>query len=102
MIQRDDIINVIFSAMEDLNTQLPQDKKIDKRLDVQLFGGQGNLTSLSLVRFIVAVEDRMSETFEKSVVLADERALSKEHSPFRSVAALVDYIENLLSENVDA
>ncbi len=102
MNQRDDIIKVIFNAIDDLNAQLPEDKKIDKRLDVQLFGHQGKLSSLSLVRFIVAVEDHMSETFEKSVVLADERALSKERSPFRSIAALVDYVENLLSENVDA
>jgi acyl carrier protein len=69
-----------------------------KSADTVLFGKSGSLDSLGLVNLIVAVEQGLEETFEASLTLADERAMSQKNSPFRNVNALAEYVDVLLSE----
>jgi acyl carrier protein len=45
---------------------------------------------------IVAVEQNIEDEFDITIILADERAMSQKHSPFRTVRSLVDYIETLI------
>jgi acyl carrier protein len=59
--------------------------------DTALFGPTGLLDSVGLVSLVLAVEQEVSERFGVAVALADEKALSQRHSPFRSVGTLVDY-----------
>lgn len=66
--------------------------------DVRLIGRDGALDSLKLVSLIVTVEGRVEEQFGKRLVLADERAMSQNASPFRTLGALADYIVELLAE----
>ena len=66
--------------------------------DLRLFGKDGGLDSLKLVSLVVAVEERVAEHFGKRLVLADERAMSQNASPFRTLGALADYIVELLAE----
>jgi acyl carrier protein len=61
-----------------------------------LFGGAGALDSMALVTLIADLEERLAEAFDTPVVLADERAMSRSRSPFRTVGALEDYICSLL------
>jgi acyl carrier protein len=63
-----------------------------------LLGGRGVLDSLQLVSFIADLEQVISDEFNQNVVLADERAMSRSHSPFRSVSLLAKYIKELLEE----
>ena len=53
---------------------------------------------MGLVTLIVDVEQRLEEQYDVVVVLADERAMSQERSPFRSVSSLADYISQLVEE----
>ncbi|HAY99634.1 MAG TPA: hypothetical protein DCY38_02450 [Opitutae bacterium] len=57
-----------------------------------LYGEGGALDSMALVNLIADVEDALTEKFGVSVTLADEKAMSARHSPYRSVAALVDAV----------
>lgn len=57
-----------------------------------LFGPDGILASLEFVRFVLELETLLNERTGLDIVLVDERALSAGRSPFRSVAALVDWI----------
>ena len=59
--------------------------------DTILFGPTGLLDSVGLVSLVLAVEQEVSERFGVAVALADEKALSQRHSPFRSIGTLVDY-----------
>jgi hypothetical protein len=63
-----------------------------------IFGGKGGLDSLGLVNFLADLEYRLAEEFGREVVLASERAMSRQRSPFRDVAALTVYAVELLSE----
>jgi acyl carrier protein len=59
--------------------------------DTPLFGRDGVLDSAGLVALVVGVEQAVEERWNRSVTLADERALSQRHSPFRTVGSLATY-----------
>jgi acyl carrier protein len=66
--------------------------------DTRLFGGDSPLDSTALVSLIIEVEQQVNETYGVDTVIADDRAMSQAHSPFRTVGSLADYIETLLME----
>jgi hypothetical protein len=63
----------------------------------KIFGAGAALDSLGLVNFLADLEYRIAEEFEREVVLASEQAMSRSRSPFRDVAALTEYIVELLN-----
>ena len=67
--------------------------------DLRLFGRDAPLDSLALVTVLVSFEAAINDHWDTHLVLADERAMSMERSPFRSVSTLVDYACTLLDEN---
>jgi acyl carrier protein len=67
--------------------------------DTRLFGGDSPLDSTALVSLIVEVEQQFNETYGIETVIADDRAMSQAHSPFRTIGSLADYIETLLKES---
>src|SRR5690242_19546073 len=70
--------------------------------DTRLLGRSAVLDSLGLVQLLVDVEQRLDSLHGFTITLADERAMSQKHSPFRSVATLSDYIDTLIKENQHA
>ena len=95
------IIRTIFRAVQEINQQLSSDKQLEESLDTVLLGKAGKLTSMELVNLIVTTEQNIEEEFGLTVTLADERAMSLERSPFRTIGTLADYISSLLSERVN-
>lgn len=65
--------------------------------EVVIFGAGGVLDSLGLVNFLADLEYRISDEFGQEIVLASEQAMSRSRSPFRNVASLTEYIEELLA-----
>ncbi len=65
--------------------------------DTRLFGSHSAIDSLALVNLIAEVEERLNVSFGKDIVIADERVMSRTHSPFRQVSSLAEYIETLLN-----
>jgi len=63
-----------------------------------LFGPRSIIDSLTLVSLLVDVEQRLNEELGVSIVIADERAMSQERSPFRTVGTLSDYVQGLVDE----
>ena len=59
------------------------------------------LDSLGLVNLIVSVEQNIEDEFHVVITIADDRALSQKHSPFRTVESLAEYIEILLKEKLN-
>ena len=64
----------------------------------RIFGGGAPLDSLGLVNFLADLEYRLAEEFKQDLVLASERAMSRQSSPFRDVESLTQYVVELLSE----
>ena len=90
-------IELIFSAIDELNQLREAGEQIPMEPDVTLFGVSGRLDSLALVSLILDVEERLSQEYGVSISLADDRAMSQRNSPFRTAAVLADYIESLLA-----
>lgn len=86
---------MIFSVIDDLNEDLPADQQLGRSSATVLFGNEGKLDSLGLVSLIVSLEQNVNDRLTKPVTLASEQAMARTDSPFRSVAALTDYIVEL-------
>ena len=97
----DKILNAVYESLDDISEQLSLKNKLVKSKDTILFGQSGEIDSLGLVTLIVMTEEKIEDEFDKSIVLADERAMSQRNSPFRTVGTFVDYIYKLLEENTN-
>ena len=93
------VIQTIFSVIDELNEELPEEKQLEKSLDVALFGELAKLDSLGLVNLVVATEQRIEEEFCSPITLVDERAMSQNNSPLRTIGTLIDHVCLLLEES---
>jgi len=65
---------------------------------VKLLGSRAVCDSLGLVSYLVALEERINDAFDSGISLMSDRAMSLERSPFRNLAALIEFIEQLIVE----
>jgi acyl carrier protein len=94
------IIQIIYEVIDETNARLPPERHLEKSGETVLFGKQGQLDSIGLVHFIVAVEDRLREDLGISITVADDHAMSATTSPFRSVSSLTRHIRQLIVTDV--
>ena len=92
------ILETIYKSLDEINENLNGAQKLIKDKNTALFGKDGQLDSLGLVNLLVIIEQNIEDEFDISITIADERAMSQKHSPFRAVGTLVDYINMLLNE----
>ena len=51
---------------------------------------------------LIVPDEHVEEAFDVPVSLTDEKAISTENSPFRTIQTLVEFIATQLNENTDA
>lgn len=88
---------IILASLRELAEDLDKPALQQATAETALFGPEGALDSLALVQLIADLEARVAEEFGQDVIIADERAMSRSKSPFRTVATLRDYLAELLS-----
>lgn len=89
---------LILRALSELNEERPEAERVELSLDTALFGPDAAIDSLSLVSLIVDVETALNIDHDLPISLTDDRAMTREVSPFDSVRALRDYILELAAE----
>tara|TARA_B100001250_G_C19808586_1_gene794632 strand:- start:3046 stop:3345 length:300 start_codon:yes stop_codon:yes gene_type:complete len=99
MIMDKDINKIIIDTINEFNRDLNEESKISTNPKKNLYGEQSNLDSLELVSFIVGLEQNIEETFNTTISLADEKAMSQKNNPYESIQNLTNYIQELLSED---
>ena len=87
------ILDALYRAVDETNELLPEDQRMARDPDAPVFGPDSNLDSIGLVSFIVAAEANLDEQLGRTIILADERALSRSHSPFRTLGTLAEYVK---------
>ena len=97
IIRRDNIRSMLIDSVKQYFAQTGTTLEVDD--DLRLFGRDALLDSLGLVTVLVSFEAAINDRFETQIVLADERAMSMERSPFRTVSTLVDYTYALVGAN---
>ncbi len=93
---QEDILAAIYRAIDWINGELPPDRQLIKAPETRLLGSESVLDSMQLVSLIVTIEREVEDAFGVALTLADERALSMNASPFRSIQSLADYIGILI------
>lgn len=64
--------------------------------DTVIFGAESSLDSLGLVSFLSDIEQEIFEVHNKEIVIASEKAMSLNRSPFATVGLLTKFVEELL------
>ena len=96
-INKKDIITIIINELSSF-IDLEND---EINFDTTIYGNDSRLDSLGLVNLLVTIEQNIEDEFDASLTLADERAMSQKHSPFRTIGSLADYIDMLLKEELN-
>ncbi len=89
-------LEILYSAIDELNEQLEEEDRIDKALDSPIMGAEAGLDSLTLVNLVVAIEQEVLAQTGQTVVLVDEDAMGADAHPFRNVSSLASHIERLI------
>lgn len=95
---REQLVEIIVSSLGEILADQGEDEFGELGESTYLIGPRSIVDSLSLVSLIVDVEQRLREERGVSLSIADERAMSQEKSPFRSVGTLAGYVEQLVWE----
>lgn len=93
-----EIESLVIESVRMLAKDFEIDALSGAKADNLLYGEGAPLDSMALVNLIADVEDAVAEKYGATVTLADERALSAQRSPFRSVANLAEAIKERLPE----
>jgi acyl carrier protein len=91
-------LELVKTVVQDMSRELGYDSLRKVSEDTELFGGTDGIDSLSLVRIVAEIEREAEEKFEKRIVLADERAMSRRNSPFRTVGTLAELLNERIGE----
>jgi len=94
----DNIYKSIYKSIDEVNSQMSKDEKLIKSPDTVLYGESSSIDSIGLINIIVTVEQNIEDDFEKSITLADQKAMSQKKSPFKTVESLAKYIQILIEE----
>jgi acyl carrier protein len=98
MITEQQIEDLILSTLNVINDSFEDDAKIQITPKTVLFGNHSEIDSLALVSLVVDLETTLSGDFGFDVSLTDDRAMTREKSPFTDVSSLKEYIFELLTE----
>lgn len=93
------IFEIVKNALLDLNEELEYDSLKNITEDTPVFGGVDSIDSLSLVRLVVVLESEISEAFDKTIALADEKVMSQKSTPFKTAGVIVNFIQSKLEES---
>jgi acyl carrier protein len=97
---KEKIFELVKTSLEELNEELDYGSLRNVTWETSIAGGESSIDSLSLVTLVVGLETKIEKTFNKKILLADEKAMSTRNSPFRSMGSLVDFIaERLGTDN---
>jgi acyl carrier protein len=66
--------------------------------DTELLSSSSGLDSLTVVQIVAELERECEEKAGKRIVLADDRAMSRRSSPFRTVRTLAELVDERLAE----
>ena len=89
---------LVLRRLDALGRELGRPELGQADAQTRLFGAGACLDSLGLVTLMADLEEDIIQATGRSVVLADEKALSALTSPFRRAGLLAEHIARLTSQ----
>jgi acyl carrier protein len=65
----------------------------------ELYNGEAGLDSLGLVTLLINIEQKIESEYGISLTIADEKAMSEQNSPFKTIGSLVSFLEKKTTYN---
>lgn len=93
--------DMIAQCLVDILSIHDEHKKItidDIKNTTQLIGPHSVIDSLTLVSFIVDIEQKVNDKYDISITIVDERAMSQQTSPFKTIGTLAEYVQFLIKD----
>lgn len=90
------IIDIIYTAIDEINLLRPNDKKIPKSPESLLYGRNGVLDSLGILNLAIAIETKFEENDDTIISLAENISSMHKNNPFESITTLIEYIKSQL------
>jgi acyl carrier protein len=88
---------ILYPCVDEARATIESAADLEKNPEAVLFGAN-SLDSLGIVRFIILVEEKIEEVTDLELTLANEKAMSRKNSPFKTLQTLADYVKELLVE----
>ena len=93
---KEKIKKLVIDSLNDLKETNNLDFEIND--EIILLGENAVMDSFDFVSFVSTLEEKIADTFEKSITVVSEKAFSKKYSPFKTIDRIADYIIELLNE----
>ncbi len=93
------VVNLLLTVLKSHFDEINEVVNLTEGENIKLFGGDGLLDSIGLVSYIVEVEEKLEDEYGFSIVLANEKAMSRRTSPFARISYLADYIVEEINES---
>jgi hypothetical protein len=93
--QRDEALRLVYDAIDVVNPQLPDARRLAKSPDTVIVGPRGSLDSLGIINFVITLEERVTDAIGAPVQLLDEAALIDDDGAFATVDTLTRFLESL-------
>jgi hypothetical protein len=95
-VDRARISELLMAVAAELNSTQPSEHRLEPLETSLLNADGGHLSSLAVVAFILAVEEKLRETLASQITLFDESLIAEPNGPFRTIGSLVDHIHAML------
>ncbi|MBI5211317.1 MAG: hypothetical protein HY927_15190 [Elusimicrobia bacterium] len=92
MVDPERAYHAVCQCVEEINRQLPPERRLALSPEAILVGEGGTLDSLSIVSLLVAVEERMADLFGVRCSLLDEGLSADGESPLRTLGGLASWL----------
>ena len=87
---------LLFAALREYAEDA--DLELEPADDTPLFGNDSALDSIGLVTILAEFEAAINDAYGTELVLADDRAMARQRSPFRTPARLVEFAAERLAQ----
>ncbi len=91
-----DTFELVREVVSEIGKEHGYEGLVNPTAETPVFGGDSGIDSLTLVRIVAELERAAEAKFGRNVVLADERAMSRRNSPFRTVGTLSEFLAERL------
>lgn len=96
MPQNEKIQEVIYAAIDDYNSTMPEDDRVPKTPDTVLFHKSGKLDSVGYINLSVALEARIQSDLGVAITLFAQYPDYPGKEPLKTVASLTEFIAWLI------
>ena len=85
-------LELIFAAIKEVNMQQPPEYQLKLNKDEFLISDKSCIDSLGLITLLINIEEKISNKFKKNLNLLDEKLISEENTPFKTLGSLASWL----------